>query len=68
MYSFLSWEEKHLERGIQQFRTSTIFALRYGFLTYSGLAMNIIMKFIKSSLRKENNHHQCKYKKRISTD
>lgn len=30
--------------------------------------MNIIMKFIKSSLRKENNHHQSKYKKRISPD
>ena len=44
-------DTNYLLRGIQQFKTSTIFALRYGFLINSGLAMNIIMKFINSSCR-----------------
>lgn len=41
----------YLLRGIQQFSTSTIFALKYGFLMKSGLPMNMIIKFIKSSCR-----------------
>lgn len=44
-------QSNYLVRGIQQFKTSTIFALRYGFLIKSGLAMNIIIKFINSSCR-----------------
>lgn len=53
----------NLLRGIQQFRTSTIFALRYGFLTYSGLPMNMMMKFMKSSCqgwRKKRISHTMK--------